>query len=222
VSYLMEQIAQFMQQLVAAIGYPGIALVMLLENVFPPIPSEVIMPFSGFLAQSGRLSFVGAWLAGTFGSVAGGLVLYGVGRSLGDPILRQFLRRYGRWVGISEGEYDRALRVFARYGDWVILFGRLIPLVRSLISIPAGMSKMPLLRFTILTALGSSIWNFALIGSGLILGSQWERVLFLMDEYQTLVLIVMVLPGLAFAVYLYRVWSMRRITITQEITISQD
>ena len=154
-SQILEQIGGFVQSIIVQLGYPGVGLVMFLENVFPPIPSEVVMPFAGFQVGRGELSFIGIWLAGTLGSVLGAVILYYVGMWVGDGVVRGFLRRYGKWIMTSERDYDRALRTFERYGSAVVFFGRLIPLVRSIISIPAGANHMPLPRFLLFTALGA-------------------------------------------------------------------
>ena len=156
---LIQQLTSAVERLVLALGYPGIGLTMTLENVFPPIPSELIMPMGGFLVARGELTFLGVWVFSTLGSMIGALILYGVGRWVGDPALRSLLRRYGRWLTLDERDYDRALRYFARYGAALVFFGRLIPFVRSIVSIPAGANRMPLVRFMLLTAAGPGLWN---------------------------------------------------------------
>lgn len=200
---LAAQLAELIQALVRTIGYPGVAIVMFAENVFPPIPSELVMPFGGFLAGTDpHFSFFGIWLAGVIGSVAGALALYFVGYWAGDNVIRTFLRRYGRWLTISEADYDRALRFFHKYGSAMVFFGRLIPLVRSLISVPAGADHMPLPKFVLLTALGSSIWNGALVTAGMVLGENWEQVLTFMERYQSLT----ILGGVAITILVVSVW----------------
>jgi membrane protein YqaA with SNARE-associated domain len=128
-------------------GYLGVFLLMLIDNVFPPIPSEVIMPLAGFAAARGQLSLIGVFLAGTAGSLSGALVWYGVGRWLGRERLRRFATRHGRWLTLSPAEVDRASAWFARRGGLSVLIGRVIPGVRSLISVPAGVAGMPLTPF---------------------------------------------------------------------------
>src|SRR5688572_23275867 len=131
---LMETVRIWIEQIILTLGYPGIALVMLIENLFPPIPSEVVMPFAGFLAQQGKLNLAGAIIAGTIGSVAGAVVLYYIGRWADEPVIRRFLRRWGRYVTITEEDLNQVLRVFHKYGQPIVFFGRLIPIIRSLIS----------------------------------------------------------------------------------------
>lgn len=185
---LVDTLSTWIRDAIEALGYVGIALIMLLENLVPPIPSELVMPFAGFLAAEGRLSFGGVVVAGTLGAVLGALALYGLGAWAGEPIVRRFLRRYGRWLTVSEADLDRALAVFGKHGDAIVFVGRLIPLIRSLISLPAGMRRMPLGRFLLLTTMGSAIWNSALAYAGLLLGNNWEAVLAFLSQYQKLTL----------------------------------
>ena len=157
-------------------GYLGVAGWTFLENLFPPIPSEAILPVAGFLVSSGELTFVGVVLAATVGSLAGALAFYGLGAWLGDARLRAFVQKYGRWLALDESDLDEAEAWFERHGGKAVLLGRVVPSLRSLISIPAGVAKMPLGRFTIYTTVGGAIWNTALVGAGVVLGDQWERV----------------------------------------------
>jgi membrane protein DedA with SNARE-associated domain len=153
-------------------GYPALAGLILAENLFPPIPSELILPLAGFYVGQGEMAFVLAVLAATIGSLAGALLLYAIARFGG----RRVILRWGRWLRVKEKDLDRADDWFDAHGGWVVLFGRLVPGARSLVSIPAGLSEMPVLRFTALTALGSTVWNCALIGAGWALGEHYEQV----------------------------------------------
>jgi membrane protein DedA with SNARE-associated domain len=192
-SEILENLSNIIEDVIDAMGYLGIALIMLVENLIPPIPSELVMPFAGFLVAEGRMTFVGAVAAGTTGAVLGALVLYGLGAWAGEPLVRQFLRRYGRFIGVSEQELDQALAAFGKRGDAMVFFGRLIPLIRSLISLPAGMNHMPLGRFLLFTTLGSTIWNTALAYAGYVLRSNWEDVLGFISQYQRATLVVLAL-----------------------------
>jgi membrane protein DedA with SNARE-associated domain len=191
-SQLLDRLATIIQDIILALGYPGVALVMFTENVFPPIPSELIMPFAGFVAGRGDLNFVGVWIAGVIGSVLGAVVLYYIGRWAGDTLFRRFLRRYGKWFTISENDYDRALKFFDKYGYAVIFFGRLIPIIRSIISIPAGADHMPLPQFLLFTTLGSAIWSGVLAYAGMLLGENWHEVTAFIERYQDLTVVVLV------------------------------
>ena len=182
----MGDIGAWVLDVIAALGYVGLALLLIAENLFPPIPSEVVLPLAGFLVGRGDLGFWQALLASTFGSVAGALILYVLGRYGG----RKLVLRYGRYLHVDEDRLDRADGWFRRYGDWVVLFARVVPFARSVVSIPAGTMKMPAVRFTALTALGSLAWNTLLIGAGVVLGANWQRVEAWIGSYSNLVLVV--------------------------------
>ncbi len=175
-SRLFGDLITWVVDLVDRLGYVGLAIVVAVENVFPPIPSEAILPLAGFLAAQGRMTVAGAIIASTVGSLLGALVLYWVGYAFGEQRIRAITRRYGRWAMISEDDLDKAQAWFDRYGRTAVLVGRLAPLVRSLISIPAGVARMPILPFIIYTTIGSGMWNLLLIGGGWILGENWELI----------------------------------------------
>ena len=157
------------------LGAVGVGFLIFLENIIPPVPSEVILPLAGFRARAGALNVWLAWPAATLGSVAGALVLYGLGAWLGYDRLRALAGR--PWfVLTSQKDLDRGQRVFARHGGKMVLLGRCVPVVRSIVSIPAGIAHMPLPRFLLLTAIGSGVWNALFIGLGWVLGENWERV----------------------------------------------
>lgn len=157
-------------------GELGVFLLTLLETVFPPIPSELIMPLAGYLASSGDMSLWGAVVAGTAGSVLGALLLYWVGRKVGKERLMAFADHHGRWLTLSRQDIERASLWFVRHGGWAVLVCRLIPGLRSLISIPAGIQAMPLLPFLVYTAIGSFAWCGLLVYLGYLLGGNFERV----------------------------------------------
>jgi membrane protein DedA with SNARE-associated domain len=161
---------------IESLGYIGIALIVTLENVIPPIPSEVVLPMAGYLVGQGRLEFFPVIIAATTGSVAGALILYGLGYWVGEQRLVWVLQRFGKFVLMDEEDLLRSRRWFVSYGSTAVLVGRLIPGVRSLISVPAGMFHMPLGRFVLYTAAGSAVWNVLLVSVGWVLGSEWERV----------------------------------------------
>ena len=166
----------FITSLLASMGSLGVAALMLLENVFPPIPSEVIMPFAGYLAASGDLPFVSVVIAGTIGSVAGAFLWYWIGTLASEARLRRLIARHGRWLTISEQDLDRSLTWFRRNGGKAVFLGRMVPGVRTLISVPAGMTGMPLLPFLLYTGLGSLLWTAALTISGYLLEEQFAKV----------------------------------------------
>lgn len=153
-------------------GYPALAGLILAENLFPPIPSELILPVAGYYVGEGTMNYALAVIAATIGSVVGALILYGIARYGG----RAVVLKLGRFARVREDDLDKADAWFDKRGGWFVFFGRLVPGVRSIISIPAGLSEMPIWRFTLLTTAGSALWNAALIGAGWGLGSQYDRV----------------------------------------------
>ena len=158
-----------------SIGLIGVAVLVALENVFPPIPSELILLLTGFNVSQGRFDYVSGVIAATIGSVVGAYFLYGIGRLLDDERMERFLAGIGRFVGLKRSDLHKGFVWFERYGNYVVLFGRLIPVVRSVVSIPAGGDKMPLAKFTLLTAVGSLTWNIVWVAIGWALGDQWEK-----------------------------------------------
>jgi membrane protein DedA with SNARE-associated domain len=188
-------LGQWVLGTIGSLGYPGLALLLVLENLFPPVPSEVVLPIAGFLVGRGDLNFVGALAASTLGSVTGALLLYGMGRWGG----RGLILRYGKWLRVGPEDLSRAEGWFARYGDAVVLVARVVPVARSVVSIPAGTAKMGLARFIVLTAAGAATWNAVLIGAGYFLGANWDRVSGWVGAYSDVVLVA---AAIAAAVYL--------------------
>lgn len=200
-------VALFIENIILTLGYPGIALVMLIENLFPPIPSELVMPFAGFLAAQGKMDFTLVLVSGTIGAVLGAIALYYIGVWADEAIIRRFVRRWGKWLTISETELNIALTFFMRRGEAVVFFGRLIPLIRSLISIPAGMRRMNFARFLLFTSIGTSLWNLALTLAGSILGANWKSVLNFLGTYQNVTVVAL---GLAIVGFIgWRLWQQR-------------
>ena len=185
---------------ISALGYLGLALLLVAENLFPPIPSEVVLPLAGFVVGQGDLVFWKALLASTAGSLAGALILYALGRYGG----RGLVLRYGHPLRVSADELERAEGWFRRYGDWVVLGARVVPFARSVVSIPAGTMKMPLLRFAALTALGSGVWNALLIGAGVALGANWGLISGWIGSYSDVVLVVLAGAAALFLVLRHR------------------
>lgn len=161
---------------VESAGYWGIVLLMFVENVFPPIPSELIMPLAGFQAARGDLSLWGVIVAGTAGSVLGALPLYYLGRAVGEERLKRWACRHGHWVAVSAEDLDRVKQWFDRRGNAAVFLCRLVPGIRSLVSIPAGVHRMALVPFLLYTALGTAIWAGALAYVGSLLGQNYRRV----------------------------------------------
>ncbi|RNB88711.1 DedA family protein [Brevibacillus nitrificans] len=166
-------------------SYIGIFLLMALENVFPPIPSEVILTFSGFMTTYTTLSIPGVIISATMGSVMGAIVLYGIGYYLELEKIEVLVDRWGHILRLKREDIARANAWFDKYGYWTIFLCRMVPLVRSLISVPAGMTKMNVWLFLLFTTLGTLIWNVALVMLGAFLGQSWEEILTFMDMYST-------------------------------------
>ena len=161
---------------IRAADYWGIALLMFLETVFPPIPSEIIMPLAGYLASQEKMNFWGALFAGTAGSSLGAVALYLVGRKVPVNSLKHWADRHGRWMTVSRKDIDASVKWFRKRGWLAVFLGRLVPAMRSLISIPAGLGDMPFTPFFLWTLAGSLLWNTALAGAGYGLGSAFEKV----------------------------------------------
>ncbi len=181
-------------EVIDAIGLVGVAVLVALENVFPPIPSELILLLTGFNVSEGRFDFVSGVIAATIGSVVGAFFLYAVGRILDDERMERMLAGVGRYVGLKRSDVHKGFTWFERHGTKVVLFGRLIPVVRSVVSIPAGGDKMPLGKFTLLTAAGSLVWNLIWVAIGWGLGDQWEKA-GAWGDYLQYVVIVGVIVG---------------------------
>ncbi len=195
---IINAISSWAQSLIGTLGYPGLAFVMFLENVFPPIPSEIILPLAGFMTTAQNTTGVkfNLWavvLVGCLGSVAGAWVFYGLARWLGEDRTRFLFRKVGKFLLLKEEDFDRALVWFKKYKGPVIFFGRLIPIIRSLISIPAGIAKMNPLTFTLFTAVGTALWSLVLALAGRLLGESWPVVSEFIDKYQNFVLVLLAL-----------------------------
>ncbi len=174
--------------IISALGYPGLGFVMFLENVIPSIPSEVVLPFAGSLIAEDKFSLIGITIVGMLGSVLGAWVYYGLGYWMDESRVRVLIQKYGKYALLSEKDFDRAITWFQKAGDLVVFFGRMIPMIRSLISIPAGMARISPLRFTLFTALGTGLWSFLLAFIGMILGENWEQIGQILSQYKSVVI----------------------------------
>ncbi len=178
-------------------GYIGIFLLIMLENIFPPIPSEVILTFGGYMTTQSEMTVMGVVLVSTAGSVAGAIILYGVGLLMDVKRLEKIIDRWGYVLRLKREDLYKADNWFDNYGIWTVLFCRLIPLIRSLISIPAGMSNMKFGLFLLFTTLGTLIWNTILVKVGSTVGDNWASIIGVMDVYSNIVYVLIVLVGLA-------------------------
>jgi len=180
-------------------GYLGVFALMALENIFPPIPSEMIMPFAGFVAARGDLNVVGVLIAGTAGSVVGALPWYYAAKVYGCERLKKLAGRHARWLTITPDDIDKALDAFHKHGKKAVLFGRLVPAVRTLISVPAGLGNMNLGQFLLYSTIGSLAWTGLLTAAGFLLEDNYKDVAKYVDPVSKTIL------GAMLAWYLYRV-----------------
>lgn len=178
-------------------GYIGIFLMIMLENIFPPIPSEVILTFGGYMTTQTDMTALGVILVSTAGSVVGAMILYGIGQFLDVKRLEKIVDRWGRVLRLTRKDVHKADAWFDKYGIWTVLFCRLIPLIRSLISIPAGMSNMKFGLFLLFTTLGTLIWNTVLVSVGAVVGENWESIVGVMDIYSNIAYALIVIAGVA-------------------------
>lgn len=200
--FITGDLTDWVVGVIERLGYLGVAFLVALENVFPPIPSEVVLPAAGLWAHDGRGfgALVAMIVAATVGSLVGAWVLYLIGAAVGEDRLRAFVRRWGRWFGVKEKDFDTADRWFDRHQDLAVLLCRCVPLVRSLVSVPAGLRRMNPVRFTIYTTIGSAVWNTALISVGYFGSSHVETVANAIEAVQYLV-VAIILAAVAWFVW---------------------
>lgn len=191
---------ELMIKIMDQFGYFGIMFLIAIENIFPPIPSEVILTFGGFMTTYSTMSPLGVIIFATFGSLLGAVVLYGIGRCFTEETLDSWLgSRWGRLLGFKKGDVSKAVVWFEKKGKITVFFCRCIPIVRSLISIPAGIAKMEWGLFLLYTLIGSLIWNIILVYLGVIAGSSWNKIVGYIDTYSHITLIVLVVAFVAAA-----------------------
>ena len=195
---------EFIISLMGQFGYFGVFFLIALENVFPPIPSEVILLFGGFMTTYTSLNIALMVVAATLGSLLGAIVLYYIGKILNKERLKKIVSgKVGKVLRLKEKDIDMADHWFDTKGNKTVFFCRFIPIVRSLISIPAGMSEMPMAKFLVYTTVGSAIWNTVLIVIGNRVGENWESILGVFDQYSHIVLILLILIFILFIVWFY-------------------
>ena len=197
----MQGIIDWIIHLMEILGGPGVGIAILLENLFPPIPSEVVLPLGGFTVAQGSLSFASVLIWSIVGSVVGAYLLYGIGAWLGAARLRKIAD--WMWL-VKASDVDASLKFFDKYGRTSVFIGRLIPGIRSLISIPAGLDRMSLLTFGIWTTLGSAIWNTILVSLGYALGDRWEEVTGYVDAYSKVIYVILILIIVGFLAFFIR------------------
>jgi membrane protein DedA with SNARE-associated domain len=204
---------EWARSIVEGMGYPGVALLTFLENVFPPIPSELIIPLAGFVSADGDMTLGGVVIAGTLGSLVGAALWYEVGRRVGERRVRAWVDRSGHWLTLSASDIDRAQEWFRRHGGIAVFIGRLVPGVRSLISIPAGFARMPLLPFLLYSTIGTVAWTAGLAYAGVLLRENFAVVGDYVDIASYVVLAIL---GVMIVRRYVRCWPGRRSRQSQE------
>jgi membrane protein DedA with SNARE-associated domain len=196
ITTLIDYLANIVTQTIDAVGYVGIFFLMLVESCGIPMPSEVIMPFSGFLVADGKLTFWIVVIVGTIGNVVGSWLAYWIGYRGGRPLIA----KYGKYILISKHDLDMADRWFARFGDLTVFFGRLLPVVRTYISFPAGIAKMNIKKFTAYTFLGALPWSILFGWLGVKMGSNWEKIREKLHTFDLAILILVI------AIIVWYIW----------------
>lgn len=198
----MEQI---MIDIMNSFGYFGIFFLIMIENIFPPIPSELILTFGGFMTVSSNMTIVGVIIAATFGSLLGAGILYGIGKLLNkERLIKIVTSKYGKLLRVKPKDIEAADKWFDTKGSITVLICRCVPIVRSLISIPAGMSDMPIPKFLVYTTIGSAVWNTFLVCVGAFAGDKKDAILGVIDNISHIVLILLVIIFVGFVIWFYK------------------
>lgn len=198
----MEQwITDFMTQY----GYIGIFTLVFLEYIIHPFPSEIVLTFAGFMTTHSDLNIVVVCILTVVGAVLGALVLYGIGAWIGEERIYRLINKYGKYIGIKTKDLDKTVTWLNKYGNWAIFIGRFIPIVRTLISLPAGITKMNIPLFIVLTAIGTGMWNILLIILGMTLGSHWHKIIEFAGIYSKFFIIIIAIAAL----YILYLWFKR-------------
>ena len=195
---MLEFLSHYIIQLIQSTGYTGIFVLMALESALIPIPSEITMPFSGFLVSEGKLSFVMVVITGTLANLAGSLAAYYLGYILEETVLLKLIQKYGKFILLSEHEYHRAEKWFRKYGDKIIFISRLLPGIRTVISLPAGIVEMDIKKFVIYTTFGCLIWSIFLTYIGFVLGENWNALEPIYRKFEFIIAGVIIIAVLAY------------------------
>ena len=207
---ILETIVLWVTSVISTLGYPGIFALMAVESALIPIPSEVIMPFSGFLVSTGQFSLIGVVLAGALGNLFGSWVAYAFGYWAHDKIVRKLITKYGKFILLTIDEYDSAVKLFAKRGQLFVAVSRLLPAIRTVISLPAGVAKLPILKFSALTFFGCLIWSYLLTAIGVKLGENWEQIRPIFRKFDIVIIaLVIILVG----AYVYFKLAKRKLSV---------
>ena len=196
---MIQSIIDWLVNAISTIGYPGVFISVFLESFFAPIPSEIILPFSGFVASTGKMNLVFVIVIATVAAYLGSLPFYFIGKWGEKPVIN-FINKYGKYLFIQQKDVDKVFGAFDKYGKGVVFFGRLIPMIRTLISFPAGVAKMQFARFSMYTLLGSLTWNILLTYAGYQLGDHWSVVSKWIEKYQNVILVLIIIAVLLYII----------------------
>jgi len=197
---ILETIVFWVMGVISTLGYPGIFALMALESALIPIPSEVIMPFSGFLVSEGRFDLLAVIFVGALGNLFGSWLAYALGYWGHERLVKKIVRKYGKFILLTEEEFDSAINLFHKYGQWVAAIARVLPAIRTVISLPAGISKLPFIKFSLLTFFGSLIWSGFLTIVGVKLGENWEII---RPYFRKFDILIVALTIIVIGVYVY-------------------
>ena len=196
---MIQSIIDWLVNAISTIGYPGVFISVFLESFFAPIPSEIILPFSGFVASTGKMDLVFVIVIATVAAYLGSLPFYFIGKWGEKPVIN-FINKYGKYLFIQQKDIDKVFGAFDKYGKGVVFFGRLIPMIRTLISFPAGVAKMQFARFSMYTLFGSLTWNILLTYAGYQLGDHWSVVSKWIEKYQNVILVLIIIAVLLYII----------------------
>jgi len=196
---MIQSIIDWLVNAISTIGYPGVFISVFLESFFAPIPSEIILPFSGFVASTGKMNLIFVIVIATVAAYLGSLPFYFIGKWGEKPVIN-FIGKYGKYLFIQQKDVDKVFGAFDKYGKGVVFFGRLIPMIRTLISFPAGVAKMQFARFSMYTLLGSLTWNILLTYAGYQLGDHWSVVSKWIEKYQNVILVLIIIAVLLYII----------------------
>lgn len=198
---MTEYLINFGIHFISTLGYAGIFFLMAIESLFIPFPSEITMTFSGFLTTLGKFNFFLVVMFGTLGNLAGASIGFYIGHHLKKIVLERFIKKYGKFLFITEDEFGKAQTLFKRHGIWIISIARFLPGIRAIISLPAGSSHMPFSSFIIFTAFGSLIWSFVLTYAGVVLGANWQYVRITLQKFDLYIILAVIF---LITVYFYK------------------